>query len=120
MSCVLLLTCRKDDGDAIKDLLAEEGHIVDLVDTVPRAVERVEALRPDVIVADLEPWTWGGREVLDSWAQMLPAPRLVLLCAWRPDVTPPKGLSYLFKPLDFEELRAAIAVSSNGDTRDAA
>jgi DNA-binding response OmpR family regulator len=117
MSRVLLLTSRRDDGNAMKDLLIDVGHVVDLVDTVPRAVELVERLRPDVVIADLEPWTWGGRAVLESWAQMLRAPRLVLLCARRPEAAPPEGLRYLRKPVDFAELRAAIGASGDGRRR---
>jgi DNA-binding response OmpR family regulator len=104
----------------MRDLLIEGGHVVDLVDTVPRAVEFVEAVRPDVVVADLEPWTWGGRAVLDSWAQMLRAPRLVLLCARRPETAPPEGLRYLRKPVDLDELRAAIGASDARPRQEAA
>jgi len=120
MSRVLLLTSRKNDGDALKDLLTEDGHLVDLAEALPRGKPPFDELSADVIVADYEPWTWSGRSILDAWALMRRPPRLVLLSTRLPATRPPPGLIYLTKPVDFAALHTAITRSTPRGERNAA
>jgi hypothetical protein len=118
MSNVLILACRGGDGPALRDLLVEDGHKVDLADDVRGGA--MLGVRPDVIVADREPWTWEGKALIERSFPALAEARLVLLCARIPKSTPPPGVRYLLKPIAFEELRAAIAGGAGGRGSEAA
>ncbi len=120
MSRVLLLTSRKNDGDALKDLLTDEGHVVDLAEALPRGKPPFDEPSADVVVADFEPWTWSGRAILDAWALMRRPPRLVLLGTRCPGTRPPPGLIYLTKPVDLADLHTAITGSTPRGERNAA
>jgi DNA-binding response OmpR family regulator len=107
MSKVVLMTAHTGDGAALRELLAADGHKVELVGEVRDGLAL--GVRADVIVADHEPWTWEGRALIERLSPALGDGRLILLCARVPRGSPPPGVRYLPKPIALDELRAAIA-----------
>jgi DNA-binding response OmpR family regulator len=112
MSRVLILISRAGDRAALRDLLAEEGHDVELAEDLRRAANPIH--RPDAIVADLEPATWEAKALIERASPGLAAPKVILLCARVPNGARPAGLWFLPKPVALEELRAALASDEAG------
>jgi DNA-binding response OmpR family regulator len=112
MGRVAVLMARCNDADALKDLLRQEGRVVEIVQDVDRLGELTP--RPDVIVADLEAWTRGGKALVHRTSPALAAARVVMMLARVPNSAPPTGVRFLSKPVGLEELRAAISEGEQG------
>jgi hypothetical protein len=118
MSKVMLLTVRRRDGMALRDLLVDEGHDVELADDAQLVTSG--GAGADVIVADLEPWTWAGKVLVDHVLRVSGGPRLVLLCTRIPRGPLAAGVTLLHKPVALDELRGAIAGAAAGRVEEAA
>jgi hypothetical protein len=112
VSRVLILTPRATDGVALEDLLAEDGHQVEVASDLQSAAS-VAGGAPDIIVADFEPWTWVGKVLLERFALPSAATRLVMLCARMPRGARTPGVLFLGKPVTLEALRSVLAGEVN-------
>ena len=106
MKSVLILTSRPGDGAALRDLLADAGHKTEVARDMRNVADRTS--RPDVIVADLEPWTREGRALIERSQQGLEAPKLIILSARAPAGEASQSVRFLSKPVALGELESAI------------
>jgi hypothetical protein len=107
MKRVLVLTSRQGDGAALRDLLAEAGHDVEVARDLNSAAYKPP--HPDVIVADTEPWTLEGRALIERAQLGFGAPKLIMLSAWAPQGQPSPGVLFLCKPVALRDLESAIS-----------
>ena len=106
MKSVLILTSRPGDGAALRDLLADAGHKTEVARDMRNVADRTS--RPDVIVADLEPWTREGRALIERSQQDLEAPKVIILSARAPTSRASQSVRFLSKPVALGELESAI------------
>jgi DNA-binding response OmpR family regulator len=103
---VLILTPRWEDGIALRDLLTDAGHRVTTARDSRSLAE--EPCQPDVIVADVDPWTQEGREVIEATRPSRGTPRLIMLCTRPLGERPHPRMVFLEKPIALAELERAI------------
>ena len=97
--------------ELIQIILESEGHEVTLLRTADDAVERVRAVRPDVVFLDIVMQTRHGMEVLAELREALPEIPVVLLSGAVTQVEDmpaiARGLgahAFLEKPFDAQKL----------------
>jgi hypothetical protein len=106
MKRVLILTPRPGDGAALRDLLADAGHEIQLAHDLLSVADR--DCHADVIVADLEPWTWEGRALIEGRPAARGAPGLIMLSTRERESQPSPGVRFLRKPIVLRDLESAI------------
>ena len=97
----------------LREILEAEGLLVEEAEDGLAALERVEAFRPELVLADLRMPRLDGMELLRRLAARAPAPRVILITAHgseRQAVEAMKSGAYDYfrKPFEAEELVAVV------------
>lgn len=107
MSKLLIYSQRGSDESALSELLLGAGYEVEPI----RDLGAAEAAHApdDVIVADVEPWTWQWKRLVEGAARAQGRPKVVLLSTRVPMDGQRRGVLYVRKPVVLEALRAALS-----------
>jgi DNA-binding LytR/AlgR family response regulator len=76
------------------------------------ALEQIEALRPDLVLLDIQMPGMTGMAVAEALREQAARPEIVFVTAFNrfaPDAFDVEAADYLLKPVDFDRLRTAIA-----------
>ena len=97
----------------IKAILEMDGHQVDVAQSAPEAIERVNATDYDVVLTDLRLGDASGQEILGAIRARRPSTVTLMLTGYASLESAVAALrqgayDYLIKPSDPEELRATV------------
>lgn len=109
---VLIVEDERAFRAALAMALTDEGFEVDAAANGAEALDRVARRQPDVILLDLQMPVMTGPQFLEAYARACALPAPVIVCSTHRRETVerlPGVAAFLAKPVDLDELLAAIA-----------
>jgi DNA-binding response OmpR family regulator len=113
MAKILLVEDEKDISGAIKEWLADDYHLVEIIDSGSVALERMQSHNYDLIILDLTLPGMNGMEVCSKFRSGGGSTPILMLTAKKSLVSKEAGLDagsddYMTKPFQLRELSARV------------
>lgn len=102
---ILIVDDEANARNALLEILADEGYVVDSAVDGAAGCERLAAFRPDLVLTDVHMPRMDGLALLRHARACAGCPAVVLMSAHR---HPETDAPFLYKPIDIDELLATV------------